>query len=275
MKRLKHNKKRNTLFLFEMLIQEMTKCITVKDDEKKQKVLSIIKEFFVDGSDLKREKDLLSNIVYSQNMSRQNIERLIFHTREEYKSLNAESIFENQTALIKKINIELGSDVFKTFVKQYKKIATVHQLFNADLTPKQKVLMEQTVSAPVKQESKAQEVVHIDQLVFKKFVENFNNKYADQLFEEQTKLLTYYITSFTDNGVGLKTFVNEEISRIGTQLQESLQGYDIQENSDIENGIGKVIEKVAGFAKTPINDSMLKDIINLQQLVRELNTDGN
>ena len=69
MKRLKHNKKRNTLFLFEILIQEMTKCITTKNEERKLETLSIIKKFFADGTELKKEKDLLSNIVYTENMT--------------------------------------------------------------------------------------------------------------------------------------------------------------------------------------------------------------
>ena len=273
MKRLKHNKKRNTLFLFEILIQEMTKCITVKNDERKLKTLSIIKQFFADGTELKREKDLLNNIVYTENMSQRGMERLIFHTKEIYTKLNSEFIFTQQTALIKEINKHLGSDVFKTFVKSYKRIATVHQLFNAELNPKQKVLIEQTILAPQKPRSKNTELVHIDKLVFTKFVENFNNKYASELFTEQTKLLNYYITSFTDNGVSLKIFVNEEISRIGVQLKEALDNYEIQKNSDLEAGIGKIIEKVSNFSKNPINDAMLKDIINLQQLVRELGTD--
>jgi hypothetical protein len=273
MKRLKHNKKRNTLFLFEILIQEMTKCITTKNEERKLETLSIIKKFFADGTELKKEKDLLSNVVYTENMTQRNMERLIFHTREEYQKLTSENIFEQQTALIKEINKNLGSDVFKTFVQKYKRIATVHQLFNAELDPKQKVLIEQRILAPQKINEEKQSLVHIDKLVFNKFVDNFNSKYAAELFEEQTKLLTYYITSFTDNGVGLKTFVNEEISRIGAQLKESLENYEISENSDLENGIGKVIEKVSSFSKTPINDAMLKDIINLQQLVRELDSD--
>ena len=252
----------------------MTKCITAKDDEGKLNILSIIKEFFAEGTDLKKEKDLLGNIVYSENMTSRNVERLIFHTREEYAKLNSEFIFVQQTKLIKEINKQLGSNVFKTFVKNYKRIATAHQLFNAELNPKQRVMIEQTLLNP-KQKIAKEDLVHIDKLVYTKFVENFNKKYASELFEEQSKLLTYYITSFTDNGVGLKTFVNEEISRIGVQLKESIQNYEIQENSELETGIGKIIEKVSNFSKTPINEAMLKDIINLQQLIRELDSDAN
>jgi len=272
MKRLKHNKKRNTLFLFEILIQEMTKCITTKNEERKLETLSIIKKFFADGTELKKEKDLLSNVVYTENMTQRNMERLIFHTREEYSNLNSDSIFESQSALIKRVNKELGPDLFKTFLKDYKRIATVHQLFNAELTPKQRVLIEQNVVEQKIEEK--EEIVHIDKLVYTKFVEGFNSKYAGKLHEEQSQLLSHYISSFTDNGVQLKVFVNEEISRILSRLQNSLEGYEIQENSDLELGINQVISNVKNYRNQPINENMLKDIINLQQLVRELTSNG-
>ena len=88
MKKLKHNKKRNTLFLFEVLVQEMTKCITEKNEERKSKILLIIKEFFSNNTELRKEKALLESVVHSRNMSTKNMERLIFHTKEEYAKLN-------------------------------------------------------------------------------------------------------------------------------------------------------------------------------------------
>ena len=40
--RLKHNKKRNTAFLYEVLTKEVAKAIVAKDLEKKELVLSLI-----------------------------------------------------------------------------------------------------------------------------------------------------------------------------------------------------------------------------------------
>jgi hypothetical protein len=248
----------------------------MKDDQRKEKAFSLLKEYFSRDSMLKREKDLLHNIVNAEGMSSNNIGRLIFHTKEEYTKLNLEFIFEQQTKLIKRINKDFGSDIFKTFVKNYKKIASVHQYFNSDLSPRQKVLVEQRIMhRPAANKDLGKEMVHIDKLVFSKFVDNFNEKYSQTLFEEQSKLLSHYISSFSDNGLTLKVFINEEISRIIGVLEKSLDGYEIRENSDLELGINTVIQKVKNFANTPVNEDMLKDIINLQQLVRELNLDGN
>ena len=46
MKKTRHNKKRNTGFLYETLIKELTKTIVNNDVEKKSKVIFIIKEYF-------------------------------------------------------------------------------------------------------------------------------------------------------------------------------------------------------------------------------------
>ena len=44
--KLKHNKKRNTAFLYEILMRELTKSILFKNVENKKSLIKIIKEHF-------------------------------------------------------------------------------------------------------------------------------------------------------------------------------------------------------------------------------------
>ena len=44
--KFKHNKKRNTAFIFEALIKEMVKAVMDKDLQKKEMIASLIKESF-------------------------------------------------------------------------------------------------------------------------------------------------------------------------------------------------------------------------------------
>ena len=44
--KFKHNKKRNTIFIFESLVRELTKSVINKDFSRKKQILSIIKENF-------------------------------------------------------------------------------------------------------------------------------------------------------------------------------------------------------------------------------------
>ena len=51
-----------------------------------------------------------------------------------------------------------------------------------------------------------------DKLVYEVFVDKFNKKYENELLQEQKQLLSCYISSFADNALGLKVFLNEEIN---------------------------------------------------------------
>ena len=60
---MKYNKKRNTAFLYETLILEMTKAALNKDEKRKNIALDIIKENFAKNSILDEELDAYRSIM--------------------------------------------------------------------------------------------------------------------------------------------------------------------------------------------------------------------
>ncbi len=56
--RLKHNKKRNTAFVYEALVRELTESVVKNNKNKQNKIVSIIKDHFGNKSILKEELDL-------------------------------------------------------------------------------------------------------------------------------------------------------------------------------------------------------------------------
>ena len=50
---MKHNKKRNTAFLYECLIRELTKAILKEDKQRQTKVKGLLREFFTKGKGTK------------------------------------------------------------------------------------------------------------------------------------------------------------------------------------------------------------------------------
>ena len=75
---------------------------------------------------------------------------------------------------------------------------------------------------------KEKEMKHIDNLTYKTFVNKFNDTYKNSLKENQKKLLTNYIISFSDNGLGLKSFVNEELGSFKEKnSRKTLKGKDL------------------------------------------------
>ena len=53
----RHNKKRNTAFIYESLIKEATAAIIKNDHDTKKKVVTILKKHFSEGSILKSHLD--------------------------------------------------------------------------------------------------------------------------------------------------------------------------------------------------------------------------
>ena len=108
---------------------------------------------------------------------------------------------------------------------------------------------------------------HLDNLEYRTFVNKFNTAYEKTLQMEQKNLLTNYIVSFSDNGVGLKTFLNEEIGR----LKEAVE-MQIVEGKSISNkeNFKKVKTKLDNYAQTPINQQMVEEIFYIQDLIAEV-----
>ena len=202
MKKTKHNKKRNTAFLYEALIREMTKAVVSKNKEQKNKIVDILKESFSSNKPLGKELGLYQALLNSSELDPVTAEKLLYQIREAYSELDSEEIYNAQSHVIKRVNKEVGSDVYNNFVPNYKSIATVSQLFGVDSSAvgiKRGVLLEQNVLETLTSKKigeKPKELKPIDNIVFKTFSGKFNDVYADNLLSEQKELLNRYILSF-------------------------------------------------------------------------------
>jgi len=104
---------------------------------------------------------------------------------------------------------------------------------------------------------------HVDNLTYKTFVNKFNETYGESLRQEQRDLLTNFIVSFSDNGVSLKSYINEEIHRLRNSLQ------NLNESLHSQNA-SKVVDKLNSFGERRIDEQMLRDLFYIQDLVHEV-----
>ena len=185
--KFRHNKKRNTFFIFEALIREMTKSTVAKNEEGKNKILLLIKEFFNKKTILAKSRLVLENQV-------------------------AELLMENKAN--KEINF-----------------------------PK------------------------IDNLAFKTFLQKYNSTYSKNLLSEQKELLGKYITSFADNGLPFKIFLNEEIDRLKTNLTEKIKQTP---QNNLNEQLKEVLTVVDGFKKQKIDKKLVEKVLKIQNLMGEI-----
>jgi len=270
---MKHNKKRNTAFLYESLVKELTKAVIYQQENKKKVVLAMIKENFHKGSPLHEDLQLYKSILENKDkMTKDFTERFLVETKKDYNDLDRKSVFNAQTKLINQINKQLGTNVFANFVPNYKEIATVGSWFQDNKsTAKNRLIIETKVKQIlVPSQSEEKEMRHIDNLTYKTFVGKFNDTYKNTLQENQKNLLTNYITSFSDNGLGLKVFINEELEVLKEKLSEKLSvGKDTLEEEKRAQ-LQKVSVILEDFTKKPLDGKMVEKLFYIQGLVEEI-----
>jgi uncharacterized protein YicC (UPF0701 family) len=110
---------------------------------------------------------------------------------------------------------------------------------------------------------KDKDILHIDKLTYNTFVTKFNETYQHTLRKEQRQLLTNYITSFSDNGLGLKSFMNEELGRLKDEIKSI-------SNTEYKEKLGKINEKIESYSKTPLTEDIVKEVFYIQDLIAEI-----
>ena len=84
---MKHNKKRNTAFLYESLVKELTKAALRSDMVAKKAISSILKEHFHVNSVLHRELGLYKTLCEVRNVEKNTAEKILNEVKRVYHSL--------------------------------------------------------------------------------------------------------------------------------------------------------------------------------------------
>jgi len=264
---MKHNKKRNTAFLYECLIKEMTKAVVRKDLVLKEQIVRILKSYFSKGTALAEDLQMYKELMETKELKESLGIRFLEEVKKDWEALDRKTIFNKQTQLIREFN-QWIPNAFGSFVPNYKNIATIGQYFNSDgLKPKTRLLIEERLKRLVISHSeviKEDKMKPLDTLTYNTFANKFNDSYKHSLLKEQRELLTNYITSFSDNGLGLKSFMNEEFGRLKEQCQ-------ILAETKWSSKIKLVEEKLISFSKKPLTEEIVKDVFYIQDLLAEIN----
>jgi hypothetical protein len=275
MMKIKHNKKRNTAFVYEALIREGTSAILQGDHDRKNTVVRLIKKHFAPDSILYKELQCYRSLYETRGLEKETCEKIIKEAKLASRLMDTRGIFVSQTDLINDVNKELEPSVFNNFVPNYKSLANIYKMFSHSADPKSTVILEQLVLEHMTRTLPKERDLKVDSLVVESFVEKFNNKYDKTLLEEQKTLLNLYISSFVDNSLELKMYLNEEISRLKRQLNESKLKEEICSDEQMIEKTDLILEKLNSLQGGFADHDMLFTILKVQQLVGEINDNAN
>tara|TARA_B100001094_G_C17941587_1_gene675847 strand:- start:249 stop:878 length:630 start_codon:yes stop_codon:yes gene_type:complete len=200
-------------------------------------------------------------------------ERLLLEAKKQFNEMDRDEVFKSQSKLIEKINKDIGKDFFSNFVPSYKTLASIAQIFSDSSTAKEKVLLERSiigrlVTKPNRQDE-PEEMKPIDKLVFKKVIENFNQKYNGKLLNEQQELLNRYILSFDNSDLEFKVYLNEELARVKESLDNLETDEEIQNDKDLLSKLQEVKNSVNKFQTRKIDSKMIEKVMSIQSLISE------
>ena len=179
--KMKHNKRRNTAFIFEALVRELTRVSMSNEQDKRRKVVGLIKEFFAKNTILRKELDLYKSLYETQGVKKEQAEKILAEVKRVYSDLNHQHVFDTQSQLVNRINKDLSTNVFSHFVPNYKAIASISQIFNDKIPIKNKVLLESQIVKHMsyKRVEQKQKEMKLGNAELKIFAKKFNNEYKD------------------------------------------------------------------------------------------------
>mgnify|MGYP001261247456 CR=1 FL=1 len=266
--KLNHNKKRNTVFIYEMLIKELSKASMHNITEKKSQILSIIKESFSKEKLLRKELEIYKSFSGIEDLSKPLMEKMITESKKRFLELDRKKVFDEQTKVISRINKVIGQEAWNTFISEFKKMATLNQILNQSLSPKNQVLLEERFLQKLTEDQKENKPFpNVNNLAVKTFINKFNNEYSTSLNESQRTLLNKYISSYEDRGIELKAYLYEEIDRIKEYLNTNLSSQDAGTSQKIK----KIVERIDNYSQRKVDKAFITEVMKMQSLVEEIN----
>ena len=272
--RLKHNKKRNTAFVYEALVRELTESVVKNNKNKQNKIVSIIREHFGVGSTLQEELGLYKSIYETRHIEKTTAEKIVYQVKEKHETLDKKKLFQEQSALINKINRTLSNKDYNNFVPNYKTIASIYSIFQDACPIKDRVLLEENIinQMSASSDTNQQDQQPIDSLTYNTFVTKFNEEYSEVLSESQKTLLGTYINSFSENGIEFKIYLNEEIGRLKKKINEVGKIKEINSSEQLKNKLKEVYNVLDNTKQKEIDLETIEIVLNTQQILEEISS---
>jgi hypothetical protein len=236
MKKIKHSKFKNTGFIFELLVRQITSEIMSANKSVAEKIL---KEHFNSKKELSKELKLYQYLINEKYNSESKAEQFINTILEARKKIDEKKLTKEKYILIKEIKETYNLDEFiKSPISNYKTLASIYKIFETvtseesfdptDIVSSRFTIAENIINSSIQnKDAKVKDAVleeyrkqddDLRAVSYKLLVESFNSKYKN-LTEDQKGLLREYINNINNTGK-LNQYVNEEVTKLVDSLKE-------------------------------------------------------
>jgi len=285
MRKVKHNKIRNTGLLFEFLLRQITSDVLNKDNGP---AVKIVKNKFNENTELGKELALYNILITKKFKSDSKADYFINEVMKARGDLNNSTLRRERYNLIKEIQSNYNLQKFMSSkVPNYKTYASIYTLFeyNKSLSPDQKtesffnIVEHVTTSDNSIRLSETVTTLPDDEdlriLTYKTLLEKFNQKYT-KLSKDQKNLLREYI-----NNVSNTNSLKDTLKEIVKELKQDLK----QHSKNLKDKVVKIkmseaIKSIDKFCGIDDKTDVVKDEYVIQtmrylELVKEVKKSGN
>ena len=285
MRKVKHNKIRNTGLLFEFLLRQITSDVLNKNNGQ---AVNIVKDKFNENTELGKELALYNILITKKFKSDSKADYFINEVLKARSDLNNSRIRREKYNLIKEIQSNYDLQKFMSSkVPNYKTYASIYTLFEYknSLSPDQKtesffnIVEHVTTNDKSIKLSETVQTLPDDEdlriLTYKTLLEKFNQKYT-KLSGAQKNLLREYI-----NNVSNTNSLKDTLKEIVKGLKEDLK----QHSKNLKDEVVKIkmteaLKSINEFCGLNDKSNVVKDEYVIQtmrylELLKELKKSGN
>jgi len=279
-----HNKKRNSILLYEFLVSSISKSLVEDDKRKSAAALKILRRHFKKGTSLYREFRLLNALIKTSVSSPQVASRILKEAKDAAVKMDTAELDREKSLLIRNINHTINNDgsFYDQHVNEYRMCATIQQLINewrsedADITkiaeyedqlvqwllsPK-KIVSEHTIS---------EETPGTSRLLMTVMSKKLNEKYSDSLNEQQKNIIKAYALSSSSND---DSQIVQRLEEVRSDLSSSINAY-IEQIKDLPHLKAKLIEtkqELMSEKFDQIDDTIITKFMIYSKLKTELDS---
>jgi len=285
MRKVKHNKLRNTGLLFEFLLRQITSDVLNKIE--KSKAVNIVKKKFNENTELGKELALYNIIINKKFDNDKKANYFINEVIKERNNLSSTSLKREKYNLIKIIDENYDLQKFiSSKVNNYKVYASTYKLFEYtnSLSAEQKTesyfnLVEHITTINKLKLSETVTTLPDDEdlriLTYKTLLEKFNQKYT-KLSGAQKNLLREYINNVSNTN-SLKDTLREIVKGLKADLKSHSKNL---KDKVVKIKLKEAIKSIAKFCGTDNKSEIVKDEYVIQtmrylELLKELKKSAN
>lgn len=285
MRKVKHNKIRNTGLLFECLLRQITSDVLNKDNNSK--AVNIVKQKFNENTELGKELALYNILITKKFKSDSKADYFINEVMKTRGDLNNSTLRREKYNLIKEIQSNYNLQKFMSSkVSNYKTYASIYKLFEyKSLSPDEKTESFFNIVEHVTTDDKSIKLSEtvttlpddedLRILTYKTLLEKFNQKYT-KLSSAQKNLLREYINNVSNTN-SLKDTLKEIIKGLKKDL--TTHSKNLQDKV-VKIKMSEAIKSIDKFCGIDDKTDVVKDEYVIQtmrylELVKEVKKSGN